>query len=151
MSTATAARPVTPNRRREVDRQPVNEQRRIRAEQARQFEVNQKNLIQRAALKVRGFFKKVVTKAKALVVAARPALSRAVKHWPVALAGALYVGAVVIAPATTLVATTFIIASYAIARVDSPFARFVAHVFFRAGVETFAEGLAFAVIIRNRR
>lgn len=174
MSTATAAQPVTPNRRRAMDRLPVNEQRRIRAEQAQKFEEKRKPLVKRVALKVGRFFKRVAKKVASVParVAARVKaapgrtfraplwfvvdnVARAYlfvrKHWPEFLAGTLFAGALYIAPATTLVAAVFIAASYAIARVDSPFARFVAHVFFRAGVETFAEGLAFAVVFRDRR
>lgn len=163
MSNATAARSVTPNRRRAMDRLPVHEQRRIRAEQAQKFEESRKSLVKRVALKVGRFFKKAVAQVKAapgrtlraplwfVVDNVARAYLFAKKHWPEFLAGALFAGALYIAPATTFVAAVFIAASYAIARVDSPFARFVAHVFFRAGVETFAEGLAYAVVNRDRR
>lgn len=170
MSSATAARPVTPNRRRAMDRLPVQEQRRIRVEQAQKFEQERKSFVKRVVLKVGRFFKKaasvparVVARVKAtpghalrapiwfVVDNAARAYLFARKRWAELLAGALFAAALCIAPATTLVAAIFVAASYAIARVDSPFARFVAHVFFRAGVEAFAEGLAFAVVFRDRR
>lgn len=181
---STSAARVT-SRRAAMDRKPVHEQRRIRAEEARQFEEARKSLVKRVALKVGRFFKKVAAKVAATAARVATAPKRALvafahtptgqriakmrtpvefvadqarrvgrffkKHWAEVLASTLFMGALVIAPATTLVAAVFIAASYAIARVDSPFARFVAHVFFRAGVETFAEGLAFAVVFRDRR
>lgn len=174
MSSVAAARPITPNRRRAVDRQPVNEQRRIRAEQARDFESSRKGAVKRAALKVGRFFKKmakkVTTTTVRIVARVKASPMRALRaplwfvvdnvsraylfaraRWAEGVACGLFASALYIAPATTLVATVFVAGSYAIARVDSPFARFVSHVFFRAGIETFADGLAFAVVFRDRR
>ncbi len=138
---ATAAR-VSQKRRRAFDRLPVEEQRKQRVEEARAFETARKPLIKRATSKVVGFFKKAV----ALVKRAAVVVANVVRaHWPHALAAVLFSVAVIVAPGTSLTAAAFVVAGYALARSESPFARFVAHVFFRTGVEIFAEGVVTAV------
>lgn len=170
MSATTAVRP---NQRRAIDRLPVAEQRRVRAEQARQFEVKQKSFIQRAALKVASFFKRA---AKAVVSAPKraiAAINRTTGHekfspvrvaveavqyawlfvrryWGELLAGALFSAAFIVAPIPTLFAAACVAASYRLARSESRFARFAAHVLFRTGVELFADGLVTAAYARKR-
>ena len=138
---------TTARARSSFDRKPVEEQRAQRAADARAFEAARKPLVKRVTSKVVSFFKKALTLVKR-VPAAVVRLARA--HWPHALAVTLFSAAVVVAPGTTLTAAAFIVAGYALARSESPFARFVAHVFFRTGVEIFAEGVVLAVDDRRR-
>lgn len=144
---------TTARARSSFDRKPVPEQRAQRAADAHAFEVARKPIAKRVVSKIVGFFKKTVPffkKVVAVVSRAPQAVVRLAKaHWPHALAGSLFVAAVTIAPGTTLTAASFIVAGYALARSESPFARFVAHVFFRTGVEVFAQGVVLA--IDNRR
>lgn len=173
MSNATAAR-VTPNRRRAVDRLPVTEAKQVRADQAREFETRRKGVISRTVTKVASFFKAIGSSIKQTAVKMATAIKKTPlhvvraplwfvvdgvqhaiifvrKHWGELFAGVVFGIAMFIAPITTLMAAVFVAASYALAKSDSAFARFVSHVFFRAGVEMFANGLVVAVDNRRRR